>query len=105
MVVLREGDTMRRAILIIALATSSPALAGHRHCEETSSVVGYQQCSRFGAMWGGATLAWELGVTAQRFRFDAIDHDVGVTGYGTVHLPSPAPTGASTANSPLAVTQ
>ena len=91
---------MRCAVIAAILATPAVAVAGHRHCSETSTVVGYQQCSRFGAGWAGATLGWELGLTVQSFRFEAVDRDVDVARAGQTtayHVTSTAEPGAATA--------
>ena len=57
----------RAATIAFALALCAPALAHARgrHCHETSPVVGYQRCGRFGSTWSaGPTLAIDVGATA-----------------------------------------
>lgn len=56
--------------------TIRPAEAHHRHCEETSSVVGYARCARFGSRWSlprwVPSLSVSFGLTGHRFRADPI---------------------------------
>ncbi len=61
-------------IVIVLLVGTAPAFAG-RHCAEVSDVVGYQQCSRYGSMWSGASLWWELGLSSTRIDIDPIERD------------------------------
>ena len=62
-------------ITLVLLVSTTPAFAG-RHCAEVSDVVGYQQCSRYGSMWSGGSLWWELGLSTTRVEIDPIDRDV-----------------------------
>ncbi len=79
-------------LVLALLICSTPAFAGHR-CVEVSDVVGYQQCSRYGATWSGATLWWELGLTSTRVELDPVDR--AVTGGRVISA-----AGAFTANGP-----
>lgn len=67
---------MKAAAAVVGVALSSATALAHPHsCHEVSETLGHQVCSRFGAGWSGATLAWELGWTSQRMPLDAIDRD------------------------------
>jgi hypothetical protein len=71
------------ARLVIMFAIAAPALAhaGHHHCRESSSIVGYEICSRYG-LWGfGSRLSFDLGVSS--LRLDARDIDADATPPGT----------------------
>ncbi len=78
-------------VLLVIVALSSPAIAGRR-CDEQSTVVGHQRCTRFGAGWSGATLSWEFGATALRVPLDAIARDTP-----TGHVTAAATTVVATA--------
>ncbi|MEO8846892.1 MAG: hypothetical protein ABI591_05655 [Kofleriaceae bacterium] len=62
--------------LAIVVALSGSASAGHRTCHEVSSVVGYQECSRFGVGWSGRSMSWELGGAVLELPFEPIDRMV-----------------------------
>ena len=65
---------VRCAPVAAILAASTVAAAHHRTCVETSDVVGYRECSRFGDRWsGGRSLSWELGAVALTLPIDPID--------------------------------
>lgn len=80
---------MRAAIVVCLITAPAIAHAHPRHCEEVSSVVGDQQCSRFGDRWSGVTLGWELGMTTSTFQLDPIDEDV-MTRDGARHVSATA---------------
>ena len=62
-----------RWIVVLALLMAPPLAEAGRHCRETSHVVGYQSCTRFGSWSGRTTLWYELGVVALRFDPKPID--------------------------------
>jgi hypothetical protein len=83
---------MRVITIALALAaTGSAATAGHRACHEASSVVGYEECTRFGVGWSGRSLSWELGGAIVQLPFDAIDRALATS--PNTHAVAPSRTG------------
>jgi len=64
---------MKLELALALLVAPALAHAGGHHCHEVSDVVGYEQCGAFGGWRYGATLAWELGVSALRYSREQID--------------------------------
>ena len=63
---------MNKSALALLLVPALAHAGGH-HCRETSDVVGYERCGGFGGWQYGATLAWDLGVSALRYSPDQVD--------------------------------
>src|SRR5438067_653244 len=61
-----------KAILFAIVLAPSIAAASH-HCHETSTIVGYERCSRFGGWSWGATMWWEAGAAMLRYSPKLID--------------------------------
>jgi hypothetical protein len=81
---------MKRLLVLAIIAAPVTAHAGH-HCHEISTIVGYEQCSRFGTWSWGATLAWEMGVSALRYSADEIDATAYAPGSATSYHVVAAP--------------
>lgn len=74
------------AIALAGALVAKPAEAHRRRCREVSSVVGYQECTRFAGRWGlpswVPSLSLDLGLVAHRFNAEPIDERGIVTHFG-----------------------